>query len=331
MLGHHLPVRTTLLALLSICATVTNPAHAQGPAEGARSPHEDVPHLAIDSPRDNIIGEAIGDSSWDPLLIINTDRPDFTDVLITVGDGVWQLESGYSFKRHREPGANYSRHQLPEGQMRLGVGKRFEFRVRFDGYLLPDATWRPGAERTNVLGADSTVGFKWVAFEQQNWIPQLTLMGLLAYRYADPDLVVSGLQPGLNAIYGWQINKWLVFRASTGLEFMRKQRIEPKADGTPGDDGPVRSTPEIRQSLVAYWQIAKRLGAYTEWFASFTRGDVHEDQHNVGVGLYIYLTPNVQLDLRYGGTVSGAVKDEFMGIGFSTRGHMFQSTPAPGH
>jgi hypothetical protein len=55
--------------------------------------------------------------------------------------------------------------------------------------------------------------------------------------------------------------------------------------------------------VVTYVQLIPRLGTYTEWFAFFDFGGERGNQHNVGQGFYIYITPNVQIDLRIVGTV----------------------------
>ena len=46
--------------------------------------------------RPNILNMPVSDN-WDAMKLINTDRPDFTDVATVVGKGVTQIETGYTF------------------------------------------------------------------------------------------------------------------------------------------------------------------------------------------------------------------------------------------
>jgi hypothetical protein len=74
---------------------------------------------------------------------------------------------------------------------------------------------------------------------------------------------------------------------------------------------------------VTYIQWVPRLGSYSEWFSFYDFGYERGNQHNVGQGFYIYLTPNVQLDVRVAGTVAAAgdrFHDMTVGSGLSLRG-----------
>ncbi len=273
--------------------------------------------------RHNIFGQKIS-PEWDPEKIINTDRPDFTDVLPTVGKHVWQSESGASFRHRVGPDYTLNRSSLPETTLRLGLTERFELRIKWDSFLFSQRSGAAaeGTAGKSAYGSDFLIGFKWMAVPQAGWLPGHTLLGTLTTRMGSGGPAQTLIQPGINWVYGWQINKWLVVRGSTGVEFVV---VEPqRAPGQPApnalEPGSPRTIFDLHQSVVSYMQVFKRLGMYVEWFSFYDFGAERLQQHNGGVGLYIYLTPNIQIDLRGGSTIAGNVRETFTGAGISFRG-----------
>lgn len=307
------------------------------PMSGAKA--EDFPAHELDredesfdpNERQNIFNQKIN-GKWDPERLINTDRPDFTDVLPTVGKNVWQTESGAAF-RHRV-GADYTQNRtsVPETTIRLGLTDRFELRLKWDSFLFSQRTGT-AAEGTpagkSAYGSDFLVGFKWMAVPQAGWLPGHTIIGTLTTRIGNGGPAQTLIQPGINWAYGWQINKWLVLRGSTGVEFVvvePQRRLDtPKPNFEPGSPS---TTFDLHQSVVTYMQVVKRLGMYLEYFSFHDFGADRLHQHNGGVGFYIYLTPNIQIDLRGGGTIAGTVSEVFTGAGISFRGkYKYKRTP----
>ncbi len=289
------------------------PAHELDREDEAFDPRE----------RHNIFNQRIT-GKWDPERLINTDRPDFTDVLPTVGKNVWQTESGATL-RHRV-GENYTlnRTSLPETTLRLGLTERFELRLKWDSFLFSQRTGSAaeGAPAgKSAYGSDFLIGFKWMAVPQAGWLPGHTIIGTLTTRIGNGGPAQTLIQPGINWAYGWQLNKWLVVRGSTGVEFVivePQRRLDtPKPNFEPGAPSTIF---DLHQSVVTYMQVVKRLGMYLEYFSFYDFGAERLRQHNGGVGFYIYLTPNIQIDLRGGGTFAGTVSEVFTGAGISFRG-----------
>lgn len=272
--------------------------------------------------RHNIFNQRIT-HEWDPERIINSDRPDFTDVLPTVGKHVWQTESGISF-RHRV-GESYSlnRTSMPETTLRMGLSERFELRVKWDSFLYTQRTGT-AAEGTapgkTPYGSDFLVGFKWMAVPQAGWLPGHTFLGTLTTRIGNGGPAQTVVQPGINWVYGWQMNKWLVLRGSTGVEFIITEPQRRQDPGQTFEPSSPSTIFDLHQSVVTYMQVVKRVGMYLEWFSFHDFGAERLRQHNGGAGLYIYLTPNIQIDLRGGGTLAGTVSEVFTGAGISFRG-----------
>lgn len=294
------------------------------PAPAASEEHHEEPFDP--QVRQNVFGQRVTEK-WDAEKIINTDRPDFTDVLPVVGKGVWQSESGISF-RHKI-GADYrlNRISAPETLIRLGLTRSFELRVRWDTYAF---TARQGAAVPGgaSYGSLFQLGFKWQAVRQAGWAPGHTFLGTLTYLAGNGrGPAATGIQPGLNWCYGWQINKYWVLRGSTGFEAFvkvpQKDEVDVPGGGSSDPEDTVtqgKATLELHQSVVSYVQVAERLGMYYEWFAFWYYGHERGVQHNGGVGAYVYITPNIQLDARFGGSLNGLPHEVFVGGGISFRG-----------
>lgn len=295
------------------------PPHAPPPP--ARHEDEEAEEPFDPQVRQNVAGTRVT-SEWDAEKIINTDRPDFTDVLPVVGKGVWQTESGMSLKMRRGEDYTFNRWAVPETTIRLGLTRSFELRIKWDSYWFTARTGTASEQPGASYGSDLLLGFKWQAVRQAGWVPGHTFLGSLIYHAGTGrGPAQTAIQPGLNWCYGWQINKWLVFRGSTGFEVtVREPQAHKQGDG-PTFDPPTRQTfVELHQSVVSYIQVLKRLGMYYEWFGLWYYGLERGVQHNGGVGAYIYLTPNIQLDVRYVGTLNGWPKETALGFGLSFRG-----------
>lgn len=109
-----------------------------------------------------------------------------------------------------------------------------------------------------------------------------------------------------------------VLRGSTGFEYVA-QLGQPTDGERPEFFGSI----VFHQSVVTYVQWVPRLGSYTEWFSFYDYGFERGYQHNFGQGFYIYLTPNVQIDLRVVGTGfygGDRFRDLTVGTGLSLRG-----------
>ncbi|MGH7194303.1 MAG: hypothetical protein ACREJM_12350, partial [Candidatus Saccharimonadales bacterium] len=120
-----------------------------------RTPFFDMPHVVVNDPADyprppgldnynpnsffyslrpNIFNVPV-EPEWDFYNIINTDRPDFTDAVYSVGKGVTILETGYTFHKQNTAETHFSTRQLPESLLRYGVTDEFELRLKWPGYL----------------------------------------------------------------------------------------------------------------------------------------------------------------------------------------------------
>ncbi len=276
--------------------------------------------------RENMVGEHI-EPEWDPLKLINTDRPDFTDVATVVGDGVVQIESGYLRWRRTDDEIRRVTETLPNVLLRVGHGHRFEYRVKWRGYLRNDIEDRPsGISAVEDGAADLELGFKYVVAEQDDLFPMQTIVTRVNVPVGSSDVSADRAEPGASYIINWQARRWWFFRINTGVDFFN----QPSYSFVRGLGGapvvPVQvevnhdDWVEFSQSFSSYMQISKRIGMFAEWFAFMRHGseDDHVD-HFHNYGLYVYATPNSQFDLRVGWRLGDHVDEAFSGGGYSIR------------
>ncbi len=116
----------------------------------------------------------------------------------------------------------------------------------------------------------------------------------------------GGVEPGVNWLYGWQINEWLFLDGSTQVNRAR--------DETRSWYG------QFAQSLVFNYQVTGRLKCFTEWFAFFPAGSATAlPQHYANGGFTYHVTPNFQLDMHVGAGLNGPADNMFIGSGMVAR------------
>lgn len=268
--------------------------------------------------RDTLLGERAVDA-WDPLKLINTDRPDFTDVAAVVGDGRVQLETGF-LRIDREEGDEKSRVEtVPNALVRVGVGDSFEWRIKSRGYTHGEVSNAAGEQGSLEGLADAELGFKWVMKEQENFLPMQSIVVRLGIPVGSDEVSSHELEPGLSYIYNWQVRRWWFFRGSTGIDSFNQPTLSvnhPEQEGKSERDDWI----ELSQSVSSYFQISKQVGSFVEWFMLQRNGsndDKTENFHNYG--LYLYVTPDVQLDCRAGWRFGDSADEMFWGAGVSVR------------
>jgi hypothetical protein len=231
---------------------------------------------------------------------LESDRPDFTEASSTVGYRRVQVEMGYTFIQDDDAPDSMA-HSFPETLFRIGMfAEWFEARIAWN--------YGVGLDRDNVVsnifdgGEDLYVGAKIALTEQDGWRPEMAIMPQMNLPTGHPDLSSGGVEPGVNWLYGWDINDFLAAGGSTQVNRAR-------------DDTGVWYA-EFAQSFTVNYTLAEKLGAYTEWFAFFPAGSADElPQHYFDGGFTYRVHNNLQLDIRAGVGLNEAADDYFAGSG----------------
>lgn len=323
-----LSATTTLLAFGSSWLT-TSRASADDPTTlptGARASIQPASAPAAYRPRfpgsANIINEEVT-SEWEAMNIVNSDRPDYVDALPTIGLGYFMVESGYTYDWVATKGPNEAAHAFPQTLIRVGLHSRFELRLKASAIAFqgvgPDATRSPWS-----WGGEGAVGVKVLAVAQKGWIPALTFVGETGYVSRIEPSQAEGFTLNSGFVYGWMINRWLGLRGGTTLLY-----VPEFGDRVDGGNASTQQNTSFAQAISVSYELSKRVGGYWEWYAFFPTQSA-PTQHITDVGVFVYLSKDVSIDLRYGVSIYGP-EVNYVGAGVAWRGRFLPAaqTSAP--
>jgi hypothetical protein len=237
---------------------------------------------------------------------IETDRHDFTQSTTTVGCGVVQVESGYTYFYNDNGEEVEHAHTAPEMLVRLGLSDDIEFRIRWT------YAWAFVDEGENVDGAeDLRWAFKLRTTDQEWFIPESALEVRFTAPTGGKAFSTEQVEFGLDYIYGWEIVEGWELYGSTGF-----------ATQALADFGLVPEEPASdrfnawTQSVAVGGELTERVTMYNEFYGIFSDG-LEEDYADVyfNVGLDYYVTNDLVLDVRVGLGVTPDADDFFSGVG----------------
>lgn len=235
-----------------------------------------------------------------------TDRPDFTEASSTVGRGVAQIEFGWTYTYDADGAQSVRSNSYGEPLLRYGI---------LDDWLEFRLAVFPVEQRTNTAGTsmstsgteDIYLGFKIALTPQEGFLPEMALIPQMTVPSGSNAFTNNKTLPGVNWIYGWEINDFISTAGST--QFNR---------GVDGGTG--QTYTEWAQSWTVAYGLTDELGAYTEWYGLFPAGaDTEQTQHYFNGGFTYLLSDDVQFDIRAGVGLNDAADDYFIGTGLSIR------------
>jgi hypothetical protein len=244
-----------------------------------------------------------GPASMDEPL--ESDRPGFTVSPKTVGRGVVQLETGYTFTLDNADGVHHVEHDFPDTLWRIGMfAEWFEWRIEYN-YSIIDNTIAhvPLPIQQHISGSDDLLlGCKICLTPQEGILPEMCLLPQMSVPSGSPALTAGQVLPGLLWGYQWEFNKVISLCGLTSI--LRNV-----------DDVGFTYT-EFDQALSLQYQLSKKLQGYTEWYVLAPSGrTVARTQHNADGGFAYHVTNNFQLDIEVGVGLNAAADNFFAGSG----------------
>lgn len=231
-----------------------------------------------------------------PLGGINTDRPDFTDASTTVGLGVLQLETGYTFTKAR----GTESHSWGEPMIRYGLLANWsELRV-----AVAPVTERSTSTRSGI--GDLYLGVKLSLTQQDGLLPGLAVVPQMTVPTGSSQFSADRVLPGINLLYGWDLSDTLSMSASTHLNL--------------AVDDDAHSYTEWAQSLSLGLSLTENLSSFFEWYALFpVDSATAATERYLDAGLAYALGDDLQIDIRVGKGLNDASDDYFVGTGLAFR------------
>jgi hypothetical protein len=238
-----------------------------------------------------------------------TDRPDATESAVVVPRGYFQFELGWSHAEFDDQGIEAVADSFPELLVRIGLSRRVELRLGFDGYEWEEARLF-GSETERREGIkDTSLGVKVGLFEEKGARPQMAVMGTLNFPTGAEEFTDSRALPALRVAF----SNTLTERLSLGYNVGALLLTEEEADGTK------------RTSANAIWSVSlgigitERLSGFVEALGTPVLDALGSSRSAFDGGLVYLVRPNVQLDLFGGTAISGDGPDWFAGLGVSFR------------
>jgi hypothetical protein len=239
---------------------------------------------------------------------IETERHDFTQSAITVGRGVFQVESGYSYFYKDSRGTIEGSHTGPEMMLRYGISEDIEVRLRWN-YVWQFIDVEPDESGSEDLRY--SVKLQMTQQPETGLLPTSALEVRGTAPTGGEAYSTGRVEFGLDYIYQWELAEGLTFAGSTGFG----------TDGL-GDFGLVPDEPTterftaMSQSAVFGLEVSESNTLYAEWFGIYSQGLDDEFVVSVfNIGIDHYFTDDFVFDLRAAVGLSEDSDDFFFGIG----------------
>jgi hypothetical protein len=245
-----------------------------------------------------------GPDRSEPLI---SDRPDFTESSVTVGQGVCQLEMGYTYTYDNDDTAANESHSYPETLLRVGMlAEWFELRLAWNVGQVTDSIF--DTPPTTANGAeDMVVGFKIALTPQEGILPETAFLGDASFPTGSDEFTADEVLPGGALLYGWDLCDWLATAGQTRFDrALDDETLDPYL--------------EVSQSWTLGISLTERVGSYVEWYAFFPHSaDTNRNQHYLNGGFTVLANNDLQWDIRAGMGLNEAADDYFTGTGLVVR------------
>jgi hypothetical protein len=236
-----------------------------------------------------------------------TDRPDFTNSSVTVGMGVVQLESGYTFTYNDDEPTTTKEHSYPELLLRVGMFAEWcELRLGWNYGNSAESVF--GAGDLDLEGAqDLYLGSKICLTPQSGYKPETGIVIESTLPTGAGGFTSGEVLAGVDYVYGWTVNDFFDIGGSTQAH----RAIDPN-----NTDFYV----QFAQSITTGYTWTEKFGGYAEWYVLAPAGAVSaQNQHYFNTGITYLITDNIQWDFRAGVGLNDAADDMFTGSGISFR------------
>lgn len=220
---------------------------------------------------------------------MSTDRPDFTEAPVTVGQGRFQVEAGAT----RQTAGDASLMTTGEGLVRYGLRPRFELRLGLPSLI--------SGEGIDSGLSDMSVGIKWNLASLENGV-ETGLVASVSLPTGDDNFTSDDPNPTVILVASKPLTDKVSLASQVSSTLM-------KAAG----------------DWKAYWQatavlsapVTEQLGAFVELRADAP--PLGDNQFTFHAGFVFPVSENFQLDLHGGTGLNDAAGDEFVGLGFAFR------------
>ena len=236
-----------------------------------------------------IVSTSIYSQTTEP---IQADRPDQTETPAIVPEGMFQVETGFTFQKND---ANSKSFTLPSTLWKYGVNENFELR------LITEFS----SEETNneILNGLSPIyiGFKVKLADEKGIIPKTSFIGHISLpNMASTKFKTEYFAPEFRFVMQHTLSEKISFSYNLGAEW----------------DGFSAEPTFIYTNAIGY-SISDKLGSYFEIFGFIPQNT--KSNHSIDGGITYLISNNFMVDLSSGFGISKNAPDYYWALGFSFR------------
>lgn len=223
---------------------------------------------------------------------IQADRPDQTETPAIVPNGMFQMETGFTFQKNEAHNNTFS---LPSTLWKYGVNENFELRLITE-YVTEKISNTKSSGFTPVY-----IGFKVKLVEEKGIVPKTSFIGHIS------------LPNAASTIYKTDYT-------ATEFRFTMQHTLSKKLSlgynlGAEWDG--FTAEPTFIYTLTTGYPISEKMGSYIELFGFAPQKDVAN--HNFDGGVTYLINNNFMLDLSAGFGITDNAPDHYIALGFSFR------------
>lgn len=238
-----------------------------------------------------------------------TDRPDQTESAVTVPEGLWQIETGWTLSRKDgEEGQELETIDLLGTLVRVGVSESWELRFGWEGFVRESLTG-DGAS-TEIEGAgDGELGAKVHLRAEGKTAPEIALLFGTSLPIGRDGLSSDRFDPSFRLSFSHTLSERLSLGYNLGMEW------ESAATDTGGSATVRRGIFTVALGA----SLSERSGVFIELYGDLWTSDDSATAQSIDGGFTWLLTETLQLDVAGGIGLSDAADDWFIGLGVSLR------------
>ena len=236
-----------------------------------------------------------------------TDRPDATESPQTIQPGVVQLEIGVTRTHDAEAGVAIDQFALPGTLVRIGLSRRIELRVGWNGFQ--DLEVQEGGVdfRDDGIG-DSSLGFKIGLTDNATTSTVTALLVETSVPTGADGFTNDRADPSVRYIAAFDVAESVGLGVNLGVNW-----------GTEGQGASRDTLVSAFYTVATGFGLSDRIGAFIELLGELGLDSGVADTHSFDGGFTYRVRPNVQLDIAGGVGLNSAADDWFLGIGVSAR------------
>jgi len=223
---------------------------------------------------------------------IQADRPDQTETPAIVPEGMFQVETGFTFQKNNENSSTFS---LPSTLWKYGINENFEIRL-----ITEFIFEKTENEKINGI-APFHLGFKTKLSEEKGIIPKTSFIAHISLpNAASTKFKTDYFAPEFRFAMQHTLSEKFSLSYNLGAEW----------DGFSAE-------PTFIYTLATGYSITKKLGSYIELFGFIPQNQ--KPNHSFDGGITYLINNNFMLDLSSGFGVTDNAPKHYFAFGFSFR------------